>query len=84
MQKRNAAFEGLKTRRMQAEEGSKPIVLTEPERRPVAQPVRQPVREEAKVPPIAPAPPSRVAEASNDPIHPYRQAPDATYAPPQS
>jgi len=38
-QKRNAVFEGLKMRRMRAEEGSKPIVPTEPERRPVTQPV---------------------------------------------
>jgi len=84
MQKRNAAFEGLKTRRMQAEEGSKPIVPTEPERRPVTQPVQQPVREEATVSPIAPAQPNRVAEASNGPVHPFRQAPDAIYAPPQN
>ena len=83
-QKRNAAFEGLKTRRMRAEEGSKPIVPTEPERRPVTQPVRQPVREEVTVPPIAPAQPNRVAEASNGPVHPFRRAPDAIYAPPQN
>ncbi len=83
-QKKNAAFEGLKTRRMRAEEGSKPIVPTEPERRPVAQQSRQPVREGAVVPPIAPAQPNRVIETSNDPIHPYRRAPDAIYAPPQN
>ena len=82
-QKRNAAFEGLKTR-MREQEGSKPIVLTEPERRPVAQKVRPPIRDETPVPPIAPAQPNRVAEVANDPIHPFRRAPDATYAPPQN
>jgi hypothetical protein len=52
-QKKNVPFEGLKTRRMRAEEGSQPIVPTEPERRQVGRPRQEPAREEPSVPKVA-------------------------------
>ncbi len=84
MQKKNAAFEGLKTRRMRAEEGSEPTIPIEPERRRAGPPKQQPVREETPVPAVTPAQPTRGTENLTDPIHPFRRAQDATYAPPHN